>query len=95
MTYQSVKSNTVYGIYVILIGLLLMSVYSIYWITITALHKVYGITTPPSVVDVAMYVVFWTGAVLFAIGVAMVVAGVYLDAVLLKVQYKHLKRQTY
>ena len=87
------KSNTAYGMYVILISLLLMLVYGGYWTAVYVVHRLTGVGVPAVPwFDYALYVVFWVGVVLFAVGLAMVVAGVILDAIEMKAKYASLRR---
>jgi flagellar biosynthesis protein FlhB len=91
------KSNTVYGIYVVLVSLLLMFGYAGYWIVLDSLNKILRATADVSIyasywVNLVFYVMFWIGVVLFFVGVAMVVVGVILDAMEVKVKYASLKR---
>jgi hypothetical protein len=87
------KSNTVYGMYVILVSLLLMLMYGGYWTAIYVVNKLTGIGVPAIPwFDYALYAVFWIGVALFAVGSAMVVAGVILDAMEMKAKYASLRR---
>jgi hypothetical protein len=42
--------------------------------------------------DHAIYVVFWVGFALFAVGLGMVIVGVILDAMEMKAKYASLRR---
>jgi preprotein translocase subunit SecA len=79
--------------YVILISLLLMLVYGGYWAAVYVVNKLTGVGVPVIPwFDYALYVMFWVGVVLFAVGLAMVVAGVVLDAMEMKAKYASFKR---
>jgi hypothetical protein len=74
-------------------SLLLMLAYAGYWTAVISLNKAFGVAVPVSYwVDTALYAVFWVGVGLFGVGVAMVVAGVILDAMEMKVRYASLKK---
>jgi hypothetical protein len=87
------KSNTAYGIAVVLISLLFMLIYGTYWAGVYVVNKVLGVAVPSMPwFDFVLYALFWIGAGLFAVGIAMVIAGVFLDAVEMKAKYASLKK---
>jgi len=86
------KSNAEYGVYVILVSLLLMAVYAAYWVAVISLNKAYGVAVPVVYwVDVVLYAVFWVGVALFGVGVVLTVFGIILDAMEMKARYALLK----
>jgi len=91
------KTNTVYGIYVVLVSLILMFGYAGYWIVLDSLNRILRATADVSIyashwVNLIFYAMFWIGVILFFIGIAMVVAGVILDAMEMKVKFASLRR---
>jgi len=87
------KSHTVYGIYVILISLLLISVGVAYWGLVYSIYRGYlGYIEVPPLADKVVLAIFWTGVGLFALGVVMVIAGVVVDAMEMKARYAELKK---
>jgi len=87
------KSHTVYGIYVVLISLLLISVGIAYWGLVYSIYRGYvGHIEVPPLADKVVLAVFWTGVGLFALGIVMVLAGVAVDAMEMKARYAELKK---
>jgi len=87
------KPHTVYGIYVVLISLLLISVGIAYWGLVYSIYRGYvGHIEVPPLADKVVLAVFWTGVGLFALGIVMVLAGVVVDAMEMKARYTELKK---
>jgi hypothetical protein len=56
-------------------------------------NKVLGVAVPSMPwFDYVLYALFWIGVGLFAVGVAMIIAGVILDAMEMKAKYVSLKK---
>lgn len=78
------------GIKTVLVGLLLIVVYSGYWVATFAVYYITDKPVPVTVLDTVMYVLFWVGVALVAVGIVIVIAGVAVEAI---TTYKMLRKR--
>lgn len=78
------------GIKTVLVGILLIVLYSGYWVATFAVYYITDKPVPVTVLDTVMYAFFWIGVALVAVGIVIVIVGVTIEAV---TTYKVLRKR--